>query len=262
MVLCIAFAMPAWAQCRVKTEGLKSGEQAEYELSFNWKFVWLTAGKAALQFDKTTYNDQPAYRLSLLAVGNKTSDAIFKLRDTLTSYVSEYLEPLYYRKGAEEGKSYRVDEAYFSYIDGVSHVKQIRNNKGKVTEYENSDSRCIYDMLSVLAWARVMDTSNLQKGDKIQIPVATGRRVDELALIYEGKGEFKAENKVKYRCLKFSLTGKDKNGKDKNVMVFNITDDKNRLPVRIDLGLNFGAAQASLKKTTGNSYPFTSIVED
>lgn len=48
------------------------------------------------------------------------------MRDTLTCYVSDKLEPLYFRKAAEEGKRYTVDEAWFSYDDGIATVKQRR----------------------------------------------------------------------------------------------------------------------------------------
>ena len=37
-----------------------------------------------------------------------------------------------------------------------------------------------------------------------------------------------------------------KKGKEKEVITFYITDDKNHLPVRLDLYLNFGSAKAFL----------------
>lgn len=257
-----AFAIPAMSQCAMKHDGFSAGEKITFDLSFNWKFIWTKAGEATLTFAKSTYNEEPAYRIDLIAAGNKTADTFYKLRDTLTSYVSERMEPLYYRKGAIEGKRYWVDQAYFSYEDGVSHVKQIRTRDGEVTEYENSDSRCIYDLLSVIIWARFMDIDDLTKGTRIQAPVATGRRVQEQTLIYHGKEIFQAESGIKYNSLKFSLVEKDKDGKDKDVIVFNITDDLNRIPIRLDLFLKFGAAKASAMDISGNSYPFTSIIKE
>lgn len=259
LFVCGMVIAPAWSQCATPYEDFPVGEKIKYELSFNWKFVWTKAGTASLEFDDTTYNSQPAYRLTLIAAGNKRADLFFKLRDTLSSVISSRLEPMYFRKGAIEGSRYWVDEAFFSYPDGVSHVKQIRTTPEKVTEVENSDSRCIHDLLSVLAWARVMNPDDYLPGDKIGIPVATGRRVEEQSLVYRGRGVFKADNGVNYNCLLFSLVG-DRKDKEKEVMAFNITDDKNRIPVRIDLFLKFGAAKASLTEVTGNKYPFTSIV--
>ena len=50
------------------------------------------------------------YRINLLALGSKRADFFFKMRDTLTCVIGEKLEPRYFRKGAEEGKRYTVDE--------------------------------------------------------------------------------------------------------------------------------------------------------
>lgn len=66
------------------------------------------------------------------------------MRDTLTCIVSEKLEPRYFRKGAEEGKRYTVDEAWFSYKDGLCFVNQKRTYRdGEIIETEYSDSRCV-----------------------------------------------------------------------------------------------------------------------
>ena len=100
-----------------------------------------------------------------------------------------------------------------------------------------------------------------KKGDKILFPMATGRRVEEQTLIYRGKKNFKAENDVNYRCLVFSLVEYDKKGKEKEVITFYVTDDKNHLPVRLDLYLNFGSAKAFLKTVEGNRHPLTSIIK-
>lgn len=257
-----AFALPASAQCEAKNDAFQSGEHVMYDLYFNWKFVWVKAGLASLTTNATTYHSQPAYRINLLALGSKRADFFFKMRDTLTCVIGEKLESRYFRKGAEEGKRYTVDEAWFSYKDGLCLVNQKRTYRdGAFDESEASDSRCIYDMLSILAQARSYDPADYKVGDKIKFPMATGRKVEEQTLIYRGKENVKAENGVTYRCLIFSLVEYDKKGKEKEVITFFVTDDLNHLPVRLDLFLNFGSAKAFLNNVTGNRHPLTSIVK-
>ena len=107
-----------------------------YDLYFNWKFVWVKAGLASLTTNATTYHSQPAYRINLLALGSKRADFFFKMRDTLTCVIGEKLEPRYFRKGAEEGKRYTVDEAWFSYKDGLCLVKMcIRDSNTSGRKY-------------------------------------------------------------------------------------------------------------------------------
>lgn len=231
-----------------------------YDLYFNWKFVWIKAGFASLTTNATTYHSKPAFRINLLAVGSKRADFFFRMRDTLTSVIGEKLEPRYFRKGAEEGKRYTVDEAHFSYRNDLSYVQQKRTYRdGKVVETEQKDSRCINDMLSILAQARSYNPDDYTVGQRIKFPMATGKEVEEQTLIYRGMKKIAAENDTTYRCLIFSLV-EFKKGKEKEVITFYVTDDKNHLPVRLDLYLNFGSAKAFLKSVTGARHPLTSIV--
>lgn len=259
-VLLLCGSLPANAQCEANNDAFKSGEHVMYELYFNWKFIWKRVGIASLTTNSTTYHNHPAYRFNLLAVSSKQADFFFKMRDTLTSVVSEKLEPRYFRKGALEGKRYTVDEARFTFRDGLCFVNQKRvRYDGEIIETEQSSPHCIYDMLSILAQARSYNPEDYYVGQKIHFAMATGRRVEEQTLIYRGIKKMKADNDTVYRCLVFSLV-EYKKGKEKEVITFYVTDDKNHLPVRLDMFLNFGSAKAFLRSVTGNRHPLTSVV--
>ncbi len=248
------------AQCARKNEAIQAGEHLVYDLKFNWKFIWVDAGEAQMDMQAITYQGEPALRSTLTSVSNKTVDFFFKMRDTLTCITTPRLEPLYFRKGAEEGSRYTVDEVFFSYKDGKCYADQSRMRKDRDTKTSHDVSdECIFDMLSILMQARSFDPTDYKKGDKILFDMATGTKVEEQTLIYRGKKNFKAENGVKYRCLVFSLVEyKDK--KEEEVITFYVTDDKNHLPVRLDLFLNFGSAKAFLRDVKGNRHPMTSII--
>ncbi len=259
LLICLPTS-PAKAQCEANNDAFKSGEHVMYDLYFNWKFVWVKAGFASLTTNATAYQGKPAYRMNLLAIGSKKADFFFKMRDTLTSVISDRLEPRYFRKGAEEGKRYTVDEAWFSHKDGVCYVDQKRTHQsGEIIETSQDDSRCIHDMLSILAQARSYDPKDYVIGQRINFPMATGRKVEEQTLIYRGPKKITAENDTTYKCLVFSLV-EYKKGKEKEVITFYISDDKNHLPIRLDLYLNFGSAKAFLSSSSGVRHPMTSIV--
>lgn len=263
LALCMYWgvALGTMAQCQARNEAFLSGESLEYDLYFNWKFIWLKAGTAEMTTESTDFQGQSAYKTHLLAVSSKRIDKFFRMRDTLTSIYTERLEPLYFRKGAEEGKRYTVDEARFFYDEGRCSVSQRRTYKdGRFVDTEEVSDRCIYDMLSILAQARSFDPQNYKKGDRILFPMATGKKVEEQILIYRGKEDFEANDGVTYRCLVFSLV-ELKGQKEKEVITFYITDDKNHLPVRLDMYLNFGSAKAFLKESRGVRNPQTSVVK-
>ena len=255
--------LSASAQCAVENEAIQPGERLTYELKFNWKFIWVNAGEAKMDLLPITYEGKPCYQTTLYSISNKTVDLFFKMRDTLTCITTERLEPVYFRKGAEEGSGYTVDEVHFDYQDGKCIVDQMRACRGRDTVYRKDTlDYCVFDMLSILLQARSFDPTSYKIGDKILFPMATGKVVEEQTLIYRGKKNFKAEDGVKYHCLVFSLVEYNKKGKEKEVITFYVTDDKNHLPVRLDLYLNFGSAKAFLRTIEGNRHPLTSVIED
>ncbi len=247
--------------CAARNDAIQAGEQLTYDMKYNWKFVWVDAGQARMSMEAITYQGKPCFRSNLISSSNKQVDFFFKMRDTLTCITTNQLEPLYFRKGAEEGSQYTVDEVRFSYKGNkcIADQNRMRRGRDKVSSIDESDE-CIFDMLSILMQARSFDPTNYKVGDKILFDMATGIKVEPQTLIYRGTEVFKARDNVKYRCLVFSLV-EYKKGKEKEVITFYVTDDKNHLPVRLDLYLNFGSAKAFLREIKGNRYPLTSVVE-
>ncbi|MBQ8276854.1 MAG: DUF3108 domain-containing protein [Bacteroidaceae bacterium] len=256
------FALPAavQAQCTSANTAFKSGETLMYDLYFNWKFVWVKAGTAYMNTTQTTYAGKPAYKTYLITRGSKKADGFFVMRDTLTSYCGLDLAPIYYKKGALEGKTYRKNEVWYSYKNGQCNVKmRYQKNNGTPAVHSSSSRYCAYDMISMMLRARSFNPSGFKVGHRINFLMADGRTCDWQAIVYRGKKKFKMENSnTKYRCLVFSFVEKDKkSGKEEEVVTFYITDDKNHLPVRLDMNLNFGTAKAFLTGAKGLRNPQT-----
>ena len=262
VIAVMGFTLSASAQCKVRNEAFASGENISYDLYFDWGIFWKKVGYARLETMASRSGGNGAFDIKLMAVGNKSADIIFRLRDTLMCTVSKDLEPIYYKKAAEEGDRYSIDEAWYTYNNGVTHVAQKRTRPGKEDlNTSHDDSRCVYDMLSIIARARNYDMSDFEKTPKVQLPLATGRKVEEVTMSYLGKNEVKGKDGYTYRCLGFSIvTRDDKNNKDEELLRFFVSDDRNHLPVRIDFSLKIGAAVAYLKSAEGTLYPFDSTV--
>ena len=262
-ILLALSVLPSHGQCEMENTAFSSGETLVYDLYFNWKFVWVKVGSATLVTRGSIYNGIHGYRSSLTTRGNKLADKLFVMRDTLTSVVTTKLVPLYYRKGALEGRQYRVDEVWYTYTDGVSTVRQrYRNPAGKIYnhQYSNRES-CIMDMMSMFLRARSFDPTSWGNGKRIHFLMADGDEVNDKVFVYRGKEDFTMESTgATYRCLVVSFVDKDDNGKEKDIITFYITDDENHLPVRLDLNLKFGSAKAFLTAKTGVRHPLSSQV--
>ena len=255
-------AMQTYEQCEHENKAFQAGEALTYDLYFNWKFIWVKAGTANYTVKKTTYKGQESLRTDLLFQGSKRLNSVFPMKDTLISQMTPTMVPLYYRKGALEGKRYTVDEVWYSYPNGKSHVNQhFLTHEGELLKTQHETDECNYDMLSILNVARSFDASDYKVGQRIHFPMATGKKVEEQTLVYKGKEVFEANDDVKYRCLVFSLLDYDVKDKDKEMLRFYVTDDQNHLPVRIDFYLRFGTAKAFYKSGKGLKNPQTSIVK-
>ena len=243
--------LTSYAQCPTENTAFKAGESLTYDLYFNWKFIWVKCGAAHYTMKSATYKGQPALRNDLLFTSNKRCDAVFPMRDTLISYITPQLVPLYFRKGSFEGKHYTVDEVWYTYPKGKSHVKQhFLNRDGEWSEHHHESSDCNYDMLSILSRARSFETSGMKVGERIHFSMATGYAVKQEILVYKGKERWKANDKKTYDCLVFSLLDDEDPEKKKEMLRFYVTDDARHMPVRIDFHLKFGTAKAYFKEGT------------
>ena len=254
-VLLNAFALHG----NCENTAFQAGEKLTYKLFFNWKFVWVSAGTAYMTTEDT---GDGGFSNSLVTHTSKRIDRFFMMRDTLLSIVDKNIVPQYYRKVANEGGKRYLDEVWYSYADGNTHLRQEYTNRFGTTKKSTYDSPSpIYDMLSLMMHCRSLDASRFQKGQKIQFPMADGDEVENVTLIYRGKKNFQMEDSnVKYRCLVFSFVEYEK-GKEKEIITFYVTDDANHAPVRLDLFLKFGIAKAYLSAAEGFRSVSTSIIE-
>lgn len=242
----------AQSKCGIENKAFGDGERLSYDLYFNWKFVWVKVGQASMNTNLTTFQGQKAYKASLVTGGNSKLDKFFTMRDTLLSYCTPDLAPLYFRKGALEGKRYYVDELWYSYPNNTCKLKMHAINRHGEHKWKEARYKdCIYDMMSIFLRARNFDASSLKKGDKIAMPISDASHLSHSWLTFRGKENFKVEStKEKFRCLVFSFIERE-NGENKELIRFYITDDQNHIPVRLDMFLSFGSAKAYLRSYKG-----------
>jgi len=251
-----------WSQCATTNTAFNAGESLSYQLYFNWKFVWLKAGTASLTVKNGTWEGKSVYRSDLITQTSKKLDRFFQMRDTMECYITKDMVPLYYRKAANEGGKYYVDQVRYSYPgSGKIHLDlKYLSRKGEVRLNTYNSTECPFDMLAMLLRARSFLADDFTVGQKLVFPLADGRKVEPSTLIYRGKKNFKMEStKITYRCLVFSFVEYE-GKKEKEIITFYITDDDNHMPVRLDLFLKFGVAKAYLRNAKGLRNAETSII--
>ena len=252
----------AQSQCGIENTAFQAGERLSYDLHFNWKFVWIKVGSAMMETTTDTYEGKQVYKTSLITRGNSKLDNLFMMRDTLLSLCSkDDLSPVYFRKGAREGKRYYVDELWYSYPMAICHLKMHRiTDEGEHIWQEKAYASCIYDMMSIFLRARNLDASKMKKGDIIPLPISDAKRLSNSWMEFRGRDTFKVSStKEKFRCLVFSFY-EHEDGKTHELIRFYVTDDQNHIPVRLDMFLSFGSAKAFLRSYEGIRSEMTSKI--
>lgn len=262
IILFALCALTGWAQCKFVNNAFQSGEKLSYDLYFSWKFIWLKCGSATYTTKSANYKGAEAFRTDLLFRTNKKFDGVFTLRDTLQSYITPELVPLYYNKASLEGKRHRFEEVWYSYPNGKCNAKlrYINPDNKEIMGNKLSDD-CIYDMLSLFSIARTYNASTFKVGQRLHFPMTSCEKVNEQVLIYRGKEEFKANDGHTYRCLVFTLLDDEEKNKERELCRFYFSDDKNHIPLRIDFNLKFGTAKGYFSKAEGLKYPLSSRVK-
>lgn len=240
----------------------KAGETLKCNLYFNWKFVWVRAGDASLIIRDTIFNGKKAMAMSLLSSTNSRADKFFKMRDTLTTVFTPDMRPIYYHKASFEGKRYYLNQVWYDYSnpDSIKIAQSYRRDQEAVKTRTDYSATPVYDMMSLLAYARTIDFSSMKVGQRLSFPVATGKRIEPQYLVYRGKTVMENDKDIKFNCFTVSLVKMDSKGRERSIINFHVTDDRNKLPILLDLALNFGSAKAKLSSYQGLLYPIMPAV--
>ena len=209
------------------------------------------AGEASFITRNTTFEGQKVVRMDLIAKTTSAAEKIFSMNDTLTTYLdAQNVRPVYFRKHCFEGDDVYEEFARFTYADNGTCKAQMRKNykSGRVKEKTETSSVSVYDMVSIMGYARAMNTSGLKVGQHIDFKLVDAAEILDECLIYEGRETVKLSGK-KYNCLIFKLVEPYwEKGKSKfrDILTIYVTDDNARKIVQMDIKFKVGSAKAKL----------------
>ncbi|MFV0538792.1 MAG: DUF3108 domain-containing protein [Dysgonomonas sp.] len=261
LIISVLFSLNAGAQCKVNNTFFQAGEELTYDLYFKYGLVNTKAGTSSLKTTAEKFNNTDAYKMTLLAQSSGTARKLFSLNDTLTCYTTKDLVPLAYLKNAREGKSHTIERVIYTYgSQGISlNTRRVKNGEFRFEETIKSNT-CIYDMMSVVFYARTLNYTGMKKGDTSKADFISGRKKVNMVIEYGGIETVEANDNKKYSCIKLILSIMDDAFSDKKeAMRVYITNDDNRLPVRLDSKLNIGSTRAILKSYKGNIHPVKTL---
>ncbi|WP_230981497.1 DUF3108 domain-containing protein [Echinicola salinicaeni] len=224
------------------------------ELTFKVKYLFFNAAEAKMIIDRNIHqiDDHPTYKID---VYGKTLSifSIFKVKDNWGTYM-DTTKNIPYRsyRHIEEG-GYRKHE-----VVDIDHEKEKattnlydRENKRIVETMEHDIVPGIQDIVSGFYYMRHLELNEFQEGDTISIKGFFDEKTYNLKLTYKGKDEISTKIGDFSTFVISPIMPSNKLFSGKNPIKIWITNDKNRIPVKIEADLVVGALNMEITSIKG-----------
>lgn len=230
-------------------------------LKFNVHYGFINAGYADLQVkaEPVTLDGRACYHIVGRGWTNGTWDHIFKVRDRYESYLDRaYLIPWKFARGIHEGKFHTEREVQFRQAQGRA-IYQAQGQYARTFRVPVA----IHDVLSAFYAARARhDHRQLQVGDRLSLQCFLDRKTFDLEAELLTREEIKVKGQ-RFRALKFDLLIEEAGlMTDGSEIQFWISDDANKLPLRIESQLMIGSLKADLIEWRGLRHPFAARLDE
>lgn len=227
----------------------KSGEYLRYKMSYSG---FLRAGSAVLQVEEKEFNGKQVYYTKGTGWTSGMIKWFFKVDDIYESYFDkETQKPYLFKRKIDEGgyKKHRITS--FNYQSNTAYVQDFIEQKDSVIEIDE-----IQDMLSSFYYLRSKDVSNLKKGDEINLDMFLDSQVYQFKLRFLGKEVIRSKfGKIKSLIFR-PLVQSGRIFKEEESVTIWISDDDNKIPLKMKASLAVGALQAELEDYSGLANTF------
>lgn len=238
---------------KVNNTAFGLGESLEYRVHYGA----VTAGIAKLSVSKdpVTVKGRECFHMVGQGISSKTFSLFFKVNDRYETYVDmESLAPLKYKRKIEEGSFRTYTEVKFDQWENKAYER--RSGYNHTDTYEVPPY--IQDVMSAFYYARTQDYSKAEAGDLTHFENFIDRAVHDLDVEFLGREVIEVGG-IKYKTVKLKPLVKEGGiFTHEGDMFLWISDDENRIPIRIEAGLVIGSVQVDLKKAKNLRHPLTS----
>lgn len=218
----------------------KSGEYFKFQVSYGI----VNAGIATLELKETTYKGKDVFHAKGTGYTTGVSRFFFKVQDDYQSYFDKTTgQPYRFIRNINEGGYTRNQEGFVNYQNNTVLLKDHKNN----TEHTYNVHAQIQDVVSSFYYLRNNEKLNhLKSGETIEIDMFFGDEIYKFKLKFMGyekiKTKFGTINTMKFRP--YVQAGRV--FKEQESLTMWVSNDKNRIPLRIQASLLIGSLKAEL----------------
>ncbi|AWW29847.1 DUF3108 domain-containing protein [Echinicola strongylocentroti] len=224
------------------------------ELTFKVKYLFFNAAEAKMIIDNQihTMNGQPSYKID---VYGKTLSifSIFKVKDNWGSYMDTSLNiPYRSYRHIEEGGYRKHEIVDFDHKAGTATVKEYDRENKRLKDTKEFDIQSgIQDIVSGFYYMRHLDYRLYRRGDVINVKGFFDEKTYDLKLIYEGRDRISTKIGEFDTIIISPVMPNNKLFSGENPIKMWITNDKNRIPIKVEAELVVGSLNMEITEATG-----------
>lgn len=253
ILLLITSIVPAFAQDSHKA--FDSGEWFKFRIHYGL----FTASYATLEIKKEQLNGKPVHHIIGTGKSSGFLSVFFKVEDYYETYIDiDRVKPYRFIRKINEGGHTKNIEINFNHNENKALVFNKKHNTKKSYPIQSD----VQDMMSSFYYLRNnINTSSLKKGDEQYVNMFFDNENYRFKLKFLGREVLKTKM-GKIACLKFRpYVQADRVFKEEESMTVWVSDDDNRMPVRIKADILVGSIKADLDAFKGLKHPFKIIVD-
>jgi len=233
-------------------DAFKSGEWLKYRMSYS---NFLNAGYAELSLKKTKRKGKELYHAKGTGKTTGVIGWFFKVRDRYESFFTRRtIDPVHFVRRVNEGGHIIDRDIYF---DKEKKTALIKNHKKKTEQTMTVED--VQDMISAVYRLRNENLSSMEVNEDIEMKLFFDYESFDFKMRYLGTEIIKTKfGKVK--CLKFRpIVQAGRVFKEKESVTIWISNDKNKIPLKVKASLAVGSLRADLNAFKGLANPFNII---
>jgi hypothetical protein len=235
-----------------KKVAFKGGESLRFKMSYSG---FLRAGTAVLEVEETELNGKKVFHTTGTGWTSGMIKWFFEVDDTYESYFDkDTIKPYLFKRKINEGGYKRHRITSFNHKSKTAYVQDFTSQKDTSIVFSN-----IQDMLSSFYYLRTIDTKELKKGDEIKLDMFMDFQVYPFKLLFVGREVLKTKfGKVNSLVFKPLVQSGRIFEAEESVTIW-ITDDANKIPIKMNASLAIGSLRAELEAHKGLANPFGEI---
>jgi Protein of unknown function (DUF3108) len=246
-VMTVAFVLFSFKQ---KPEAYGAGEWLKFRIHYGM----VNAGYATLELKETTRNNKKCFHAIGHGYTSGMSRFFFKVDDYYQSvFDQETTKPFQYLRKIDEGGYTKNQEGFFNQDKNTVLVKDYKNK----TEKTISVTENVQDIVSSFYFLRNHpNVDKLKTGESIVIDMFFDDEIYKFKLKFMGKETLKTKFGKANALVFRPLVQSGRVFKEEESLTVWVSDDENKIPLRIKASLAVGSLKADLDAFKGLRNPF------